>query len=178
MQIGNIKIKANRDEASIADDDPALINASQLLGVDINQFKKWIVKKQITTRSEKIVTSLNANQATVGRDSVAKFVYSMLFDWIVKIVNTKLERPSDAATESFIGVLDIYGFEHFKKNSFEQFCIVSDSVAMNSRSRITPMRNYNRNSIGMFSNWNKKNMSLKRSTGYVFSVPIDASVLY
>ncbi|KAJ3105937.1 Myosin type-2 heavy chain 1 [Phlyctochytrium planicorne] len=123
LHIGNIKITAVRDEAMIADDDPALIQATKLLGLNKSDFKKWIVKKQIITRSEKIVTSLNQYQATVGRDSVAKFIYSMLFDWLVKIINQNLTRDGQAANQTFIGVLDIYGFEHFKKNSFEQFCI-------------------------------------------------------
>ncbi|KAI8848017.1 P-loop containing nucleoside triphosphate hydrolase protein [Chytridium lagenaria] len=123
LHIGNIKITAVRDEALISDDDPALITATKLLGINKNEFKKWIVKKQIITRSEKIVTSLNQYQATVGRDSVAKFIYSMLFDWLVKIINKNLAREDQGANQTFIGVLDIYGFEHFKKNSFEQFCI-------------------------------------------------------
>ncbi|KAH6577051.1 hypothetical protein BASA50_008601 [Batrachochytrium salamandrivorans] len=123
LHIGNIKITASRDEAVIADDDPSLITASKLLGVESATFKKWIIKKQIATRTEKIVTSLNIIQATTGRDSVAKFIYSMLFDWIVKIVNLNLTREEASKDGRFIGVLDIYGFEHFKKNSFEQFCI-------------------------------------------------------
>ncbi|KAJ3218341.1 Myosin type-2 heavy chain 1 [Dinochytrium kinnereticum] len=123
LHIGNIKITAVRDEAMIADDDPALVLATKLLGLNKNDFKKWIVKKQIITRSEKIVTSLNQYQANVGRDSVAKFIYSMLFDWLVKIINKNLAREDSTANQTFIGVLDIYGFEHFKKNSFEQFCI-------------------------------------------------------
>lgn len=126
LQIGNIKVTGSRDEASISETDVALQNACQLLGVDKNAFKKWILKKQIVTRSEKITTALNVTQALVARDSVAKFLYSVLFDWIVKTVNTKLiDGKSDRKTETFIGVLDIYGFEHFKTNSFEQFCIVN-----------------------------------------------------
>ena len=124
LQIGNIQIIANRDQASIADDDIALTRAASLLGVNQSDFKKWILKKQIITRSEKILTSLNANQATVGRDSVSKFIYSSLFDWIVHTVNLKLDPATVSKLPCFIGVLDIYGFEHFKTNSFEQFCIV------------------------------------------------------
>lgn len=129
LQIGNIKIAGSRDEASISESDVALNAACQLLGVDKSSFKKWILKKQINTRSEKITTALNVTQALVARDSLAKFLYSVLFDWIVKTVNTKLVSGiSDAKKESFIGVLDIYGFEHFKTNSFEQFCIVGPSI--------------------------------------------------
>ena len=125
LQIGNIQVAGSRDEASISDSDTALNNACQLLGVDKSSFKKWILKKQIVTRSEKITTALNVTQALVARDSVAKFIYSALFDWIVMITNTKLvDGKSSGKVESFIGVLDIYGFEHFKTNSFEQFCIV------------------------------------------------------
>jgi myosin V len=104
--------------------DEALVKAANLLGIDASSFAKWATKKQITTRSEKIVSSLNQKQALVVRDSVAKFVYSSLFDWLVSIMNASLatEEVSRAA-KTFIGVLDIYGFEHFQKNSFEQFCI-------------------------------------------------------
>lgn len=88
-------------------------------------FKQWIVKRQIITRSEKIIKDSSASEALIVRDSVAKFIYSMLFDWLVKIVNQKLDQQKTNPNRHFIGVLDIYGFEHFERNSFEQFCIVS-----------------------------------------------------
>ncbi|TPX48852.1 hypothetical protein SeLEV6574_g01800 [Synchytrium endobioticum] len=123
LHIGNIKINAIRDEAHVQDDDPALLQACKLLGIDRNEFKTWIVKKQIILRSEKIVSNLNQVAATTGRDSVAKFLYSSLFDWIVRVTNKNLFKETTAQNTTFIGVLDIYGFEHFKRNSFEQFCI-------------------------------------------------------
>ncbi|KAJ8078508.1 Myosin type-2 heavy chain 1 [Marasmius tenuissimus] len=126
LHLGNVKITAMRNDSSIDDNDPALLLATRFLGVNLGDFKKWTVKKQITTRSEKIVTSLNGAQATVVRDSVAKFVYACMFEWLVAIVNESLAGENgDAAdrAEMFIGVLDIYGFEHFQKNSFEQFSI-------------------------------------------------------
>ena len=122
LHIGNIKINAERDECNISDSDPSMLHACKLLSVDPSEFKKWITKKQITTRSEKIVTNLNQYQATIGKDSIARFIYTMLFDWLVKVINKNLDKEEEAVG-SFIGVLDIYGFEHFKKNSFEQFCI-------------------------------------------------------
>lgn len=122
LHIGNIQIKEFNEESDIADSDPALIQATRLLGLSPVEFKKWTIKKQIITRSESIITNLNAYSATIGRDSLSKFIYSMLFDWLVKITNKNLAKD-EAKAGSFIGVLDIYGFEHFKKNSFEQFCI-------------------------------------------------------
>ncbi|TFY72379.1 hypothetical protein EVG20_g642 [Dentipellis fragilis] len=126
LHLGNVKITAMRSDSTIDDNDPALLLATRFLGIDKAEFKKWTVKKQITTRSEKIVTALNAAQATVVRDSVAKFVYVCLFEWLVAIVNESLAGENGEAekrAEMFIGVLDIYGFEHFQKNSFEQFSI-------------------------------------------------------
>ncbi|KAI0303456.1 P-loop containing nucleoside triphosphate hydrolase protein [Multifurca ochricompacta] len=126
LHLGNVKITQLRSDAAIDDNDPELLLATRFLGIDKAEFKKWTVKKQITTRSEKIVTALNAAQATVVRDSVAKFVYVCLFEWLVAIVNESLAGENGEAekrAEMFIGVLDIYGFEHFQKNSFEQFSI-------------------------------------------------------
>ncbi|EJS41628.1 myo2p [Saccharomyces arboricola H-6] len=124
LHIGNIEIKKTRNDASLSADEPNLKLACELLGIDAFNFAKWVTKKQIITRSEKIVSNLNYNQALVAKDSVAKFIYSALFDWLVENINTVLCNPAvDDQISSFIGVLDIYGFEHFEKNSFEQFCI-------------------------------------------------------
>ncbi|GJN87133.1 hypothetical protein Rhopal_000078-T1 [Rhodotorula paludigena] len=124
LHLGNMEIRATRTDALLDDDDKALALATQLLGIDKSEFKRWILKKQIVTRSEKIVTSLNAAQANVVKDSVAKHIYASLFDWLVAVVNESLTNDEvEGTVQNFIGVLDIYGFEHFKKNSFEQFCI-------------------------------------------------------
>ncbi|KZT28618.1 hypothetical protein NEOLEDRAFT_1058410 [Neolentinus lepideus HHB14362 ss-1] len=126
LHLGNVKVTQMRNDAVLDENDSALLLATRFLGVDLPEFKKWTVKKQITTRSEKIVTALNAAQATVVRDSVAKFVYACLFEWLVAIINESLAGENGEAAnraEMFIGVLDIYGFEHFQKNSFEQFSI-------------------------------------------------------
>ena len=124
LHIGNIKISASRTDSSLAADEPSVVKACELLGIDANQFSKWIVKKQLITRGEKIMSNLTQIQAVVVRDSVSKFVYSSLFDWLVDIINDSLASPEVLEqVTTFIGVLDIYGFEHFAKNSFEQFCI-------------------------------------------------------
>jgi len=127
LHIGNIEVKESRNgDAQINTSDEALETASRLLGVKSTEFSKWMVKKRIHARSETIDTNLKKYDAIVSRDSVAKFIYSLLFDWLVKMINKNLavdETKYPADSLSFIGVLDIYGFEHFKNNSFEQFCI-------------------------------------------------------
>ncbi|KAG6020339.1 hypothetical protein E4U19_005113 [Claviceps sp. Clav32 group G5] len=124
LHLGNVKITASRTESVLAPTEPSLEKACTILGVDAPEFAKWIVKKQLITRGENITSNLSQAQAIVVRDSVAKFIYSSLFDWLVDIINHSLatEEVLNRVT-AFIGVLDIYGFEHFAKNSFEQFCI-------------------------------------------------------
>lgn len=124
LHLGNVKISATRTESSLSSSEPSLVRACEMLGIDPSEFAKWIVKKQLITRGEKITSNLTQQQAFVVRDSVAKFIYSSLFDWLVDKINRGL--ATDEVLDrvmSFIGVLDIYGFEHFAKNSFEQFCI-------------------------------------------------------
>ena len=124
LHLGNVKITATRTDSVLPSTEPSLVRACQMLGVDANEFAKWTVKKQLITRGEKIVSNLTQQQAVVVRDSVAKYIYSSLFDWLVETINYGLATEQVISqAKSFIGVLDIYGFEHFAKNSFEQFCI-------------------------------------------------------
>ncbi|PNY18319.1 myosin MYO2 [Tolypocladium capitatum] len=124
LHLGNVKITASRNDSVLAPTEPSLERACGILGVNATEFAKWIVKKQLITRGEKITSNLSQAQAIVVRDSVAKFIYSSLFDWLVDIINHSLATEDVLnRVSSFIGVLDIYGFEHFAKNSFEQFCI-------------------------------------------------------
>ncbi|EAW12465.1 type V myosin [Aspergillus clavatus NRRL 1] len=124
LHLGNVKITATRTDSTLSPSEPSLVQACEILGIDVNEFAKWIVKKQLITRGEKITSNLTQQQATVVKDSVAKFIYSSLFDWLVDKINHRLANDEVLTSyKSFIGVLDIYGFEHFAKNSFEQFCI-------------------------------------------------------
>lgn len=85
---------------------------------------RWLTNKVIRmARSEVIVTPVNKSSAQYGRDALAKFVYEKMFLWIVNLINQALNPSEKSSSSTFIGVLDIYGFEHFDTNSFEQFCI-------------------------------------------------------
>ncbi|KAI0123511.1 myosin-2 [Xylariales sp. AK1849] len=124
LHLGNVKITASRNDSSLSPEEPSLVRACAILGIDAPSFAKWVVKKQLVTRGEKITSNLTQQQAIVVRDSVAKYIYSSVFDWLVEIINHSLATEAVLnRVSSFIGVLDIYGFEHFAKNSFEQFCI-------------------------------------------------------
>ncbi|ONK68595.1 uncharacterized protein A4U43_C05F13770 [Asparagus officinalis] len=80
-----------------------------------------LCKRVMVTPEEVIKRSLDPHAATTSRDGLAKTIYSRLFDWLVDKINVSIGQ--DPTSKSLIGVLDIYGFESFKANSFEQFCI-------------------------------------------------------
>lgn len=124
LHLGNIKISSAGEDSMLSADEASLQKACMMLGIDPASFAKWTTKKQIVARGDKVITHLTPQRATVVRDSVAKFIYSSLFDWLVETINDSLATEDVIGNvHSFIGVLDIYGFEHFAKNSFEQFCI-------------------------------------------------------
>lgn len=107
LHLGNVNITQSRTDAVIDEADPALARATELLGIPAAEFKKWTVRRQLVTRSEKIVTNLSGPQAINVRDSVAKFVYACVWEYLVGVVNESLLGESASRAEKFIGVLDI-----------------------------------------------------------------------
>ncbi|PNI74809.1 MYO5A isoform 8 [Pan troglodytes] len=92
-----------------------------LMGVDYEEMCHWLCHRKLATATETYIKPISKLQATNARDALAKHIYAKLFNWIVDNVNQALH--SAVKQHSFIGVLDIYGFETFEINSFEQFCI-------------------------------------------------------
>ncbi|KAJ3141915.1 Unconventional myosin-Ie [Physocladia obscura] len=100
-------------------------------GIDKEILNAKLTSRIVTTggfggkRSSTYTVTMNIEQATNTRDALAKALYSRMFDWIVQSVNGALASLSRGiGTQSLcIGVLDIFGFEIFDKNGFEQFCI-------------------------------------------------------
>ncbi|XP_035465002.1 unconventional myosin-Vb isoform X2 [Scophthalmus maximus] len=123
LHLGNVEICSERDGESchISKDDPHLQHFCRLLGVELQQMEQWLCRRKLATSSETYVKTMSSKQATNARDALAKHIYARMFDWIVEHINMSLQ--TSAKQHSFIGVLDIYGFETFEINSFEQFCI-------------------------------------------------------
>ena len=83
-----------------------------------------LTTRSIETVGEHIVKKLDAAAANASRDALAKNLYARLFDWLVAAINRKISAlGSGQRSKRSIGILDIYGFESFKENSFEQLCI-------------------------------------------------------
>ncbi|KAG6515203.1 hypothetical protein ZIOFF_025588 [Zingiber officinale] len=125
LHLGNINFaKGQEIDSSVPKDDKAKFHlkmAAELLMCDAEGLQDALCKRMMITPEEVIKRPLDPQSAAVSRDGLAKTIYSRLFDWIVDKINVSIGQ--DQASKSLIGVLDIYGFESFKTNSFEQFCI-------------------------------------------------------
>ncbi|XP_074320673.1 myosin-11-like isoform X2 [Silene latifolia] len=125
LHLGNIDFaKGQEIDSSVVKDDKSKFHlkiVSELLMCDPQALEDALLKRVMITPEEVIKRSLDPLNATVSRDGLAKTIYSRLFDWLVDKINVSIGQ--DPNSKSLIGVLDIYGFESFKHNSFEQFCI-------------------------------------------------------
>ncbi|KAG7473300.1 hypothetical protein MATL_G00094270 [Megalops atlanticus] len=122
LHLGNVDVKdRDSDSSSIPPNNSHLTTFCDLMGVTYQDMSHWLCHKKIKTASETYIKPIPKFQAINARDALAKHIYAKLFSWIVDNVNKALH--STIKQHSFIGVLDIYGFETFEINSFEQFCI-------------------------------------------------------
>ena len=105
----------------IESSDTSLRVISKFLGVESDSLAKWICSTQLKTGAENITTHLTLDSSINTRDALARSLYAKLFEWLVGAINHHLD--DEYYSKAFIGILDIYGFETFDSNGFEQFCI-------------------------------------------------------
>lgn len=140
LHLGNVHFQSatvGDAEGSTVRDRESLEIACELLGLDVDRVEHALCYKLLQTMApggmiESYEVPQNPSQAKAQRDSIAKNVYDRLFDFLVERVNHALdiEKKAEKHGENLqredmttIGILDIYGFEIFDKNGFEQFCI-------------------------------------------------------
>ncbi|GBG25741.1 Myosin-IB [Hondaea fermentalgiana] len=132
LHLGNISFvndEATSDDAArVADDGKAALHKSaSLLGVNEADLLTLLLEKEVKAGLEVIKSRLDTTSAQYGRDALAKWTYGIIFDWLVHEINAVLMSSYTADTPleeiPFIGVLDIFGFESFAKNGFEQLLI-------------------------------------------------------
>nr|XP_028562630.1 unconventional myosin-Va isoform X2 [Podarcis muralis] len=122
LHLGNVAFTSrDADSCTIPAKHEPLAIFCDLMGVEYEQMAHWLCHRKLATATETYIKPISKLQAINARDALAKHVYASLFNWIVDRVNEALH--STMKQHSFIGVLDIYGFETFEINSFEQFCI-------------------------------------------------------
>ncbi|KAI2641055.1 P-loop containing nucleoside triphosphate hydrolase protein [Xylaria nigripes] len=119
---GNIQFVEGDDGYAAVRDQSVVDFLAYLLEVSPTDLIKGITIRVLTPRSGEIIESpANIAQANATRDALSMAIYYNLFDWIVGRINQSLQARQP--TSNSIGILDIYGFEIFEKNSFEQLCI-------------------------------------------------------
>lgn len=131
LHMGNIKYKGKVIDNLDATDIPDQTNVERvaaILGVNTKALIGALTSRTIFAQGESVVSTLNTNQSKDVRDAFAKGIYGRLFVYIVRKINTAIFKPENpgpngGSNGNAIGVLDIFGFENFETNSFEQFCI-------------------------------------------------------
>nr|WEL12765.1 myosin class I A [Halisarca dujardinii] len=124
LHLGNVEVEPSSDgETSLIKNTALLEPVAKVLGTTVEALSTALTKRTLATRGEVVVANLNASVAAYTRDALSKAMYQRLFDWVVSKVNSSVEMEDTGVEYIVIGVLDIYGFEIFKLNSFEQFCI-------------------------------------------------------
>ncbi|XP_077435970.1 unconventional myosin-Ib isoform X3 [Vanacampus margaritifer] len=126
LKLGNIEFKpesrCNGTDESRVKDKNDLKEMCELLGIEQAVLERAFSYRTVEAKVEKVSTTLNVAQAYYARDALAKNLYSRLFSWLVTRINESIKAQTKTR-HKVMGVLDIYGFEIFEDNSFEQFII-------------------------------------------------------
>uniref|UniRef100_A0A8C9Z8U6 Myosin X n=1 Tax=Sander lucioperca TaxID=283035 RepID=A0A8C9Z8U6_SANLU len=119
LQAGNIEFMT-AGGAQVSSKSAALSRTSDLLGLNPDQLAEVLTHRSMILRGEEICTPLTVEQAVDSRDSMAMALYSQCFNWIIRKLNNRIRGKEDFKS---ISILDIFGFENFEVNRFEQFNI-------------------------------------------------------
>ncbi|EYB92469.1 hypothetical protein Y032_0193g1385 [Ancylostoma ceylanicum] len=127
LHIGNVKYRGtvvDTIEGVEVSDAANVARIARLLQVSEQTLLSTMTTRTMVTREERVVMRLSSRAAVDARDALAKGIYGRLFDYIVTRINDAIYKPrNDPTHRHSIGVLDIFGFENFETNSFEQLCI-------------------------------------------------------
>ncbi|XP_045779592.1 myosin-IIIb-like isoform X2 [Maniola jurtina] len=113
----------NADNRATIIDTAPLHRASCLLGVETSDLRECLTSSSVVTKGETIARYSSPTEAAVARDATARGIYARAFDRIVERINALLSQNRPQSDQLSIGILDIFGFENFTRNSFEQLCI-------------------------------------------------------
>lgn len=123
LHLGNVKFGYHQAKLVATVETPQELEAAaKLLQLSAADLGKVLVERQLNVRGQKIRKGLTAEEAAGTRDALCRMIYGAMFDWIVGKLNVGLKTKGEP-TSKFLGVLDIFGFENFASNSFEQLCI-------------------------------------------------------
>uniref|UniRef100_A0A8C7DPT4 Myosin IH n=1 Tax=Oncorhynchus kisutch TaxID=8019 RepID=A0A8C7DPT4_ONCKI len=124
LHLGNVTFVADSQGYATLNNSPEIHWLSKLLGIPAQVIQVGLTHRKIEARSEEVLSPFTVDQAVYAKDALAKAIYGRTFTWLVNELNESLaNKVSDLFQKTVIGLLDIYGFEVFSVNSFEQFCI-------------------------------------------------------
>uniref|UniRef100_A0A1I8ID91 Myosin VIIa n=1 Tax=Macrostomum lignano TaxID=282301 RepID=A0A1I8ID91_9PLAT len=128
LHLGNVRYAStvvDNIDASEVVGDRELARAARLLGCNPVNLRDALTTKTIFTRGDTVTSPMSVDYATDVKDALVKGIYGRLFVWIVIKINAAIYkgRSAEKYYQNSIGVLDIFGFENFGVNSFEQLCI-------------------------------------------------------
>ncbi|XP_076272228.1 unconventional myosin ID isoform X2 [Rhynchophorus ferrugineus] len=126
LHLGNVEFNINEEKLEVTRSQ-SVDNVAELLQVQKGELETALSERVIAARGDIMRKEHTESEATYGRDAFAKAIYERLFNWIVQKINAAIAVDASNFQKNYksslIGVLDIYGFEIFDNNSFEQFCI-------------------------------------------------------
>ncbi|PVU97471.1 hypothetical protein BB559_002021 [Furculomyces boomerangus] len=123
LHMGNIQLQATRGEEAILKDQLAAEKLCHVLGISLGDFTKALLRPRIKAGRDWVTQSRNVDQVSFSIAALARGFYERMFGSIVQKINSSMNRVVSSSSTSFIGVLDIAGFEILEVNSFEQLCI-------------------------------------------------------
>uniref|UniRef100_A0AAQ6IVV0 Myosin IHa n=1 Tax=Anabas testudineus TaxID=64144 RepID=A0AAQ6IVV0_ANATE len=119
LHLGNIRFDSDSKGHALLNNKAEL---RWLLGVDAYTLQEGLTYRKIEANKDEVLSPFTIDHAIYARDALAKAIYGQTFTWLVNRINESMENK-DPSKKTVIGLLDIYGFEVFYVNSFEQFCI-------------------------------------------------------
>lgn len=126
LQLGNIQFGPHSDDSdqTVVTSKKAMYDLAWLMGVAADKLESVLTKRLVKVRMEETSVPLNQESAKDSVDALAKQIYDRVFLWLVRRINEATSaRTLNEEDFGIIGLLDIFGFESFTVNSFEQLCI-------------------------------------------------------
>ncbi|KAH7479029.1 Myosin-10 [Phytophthora ramorum] len=122
LLLGEVTFDKSGEEGSSISSGSALSQVAKMFGLPTTRIEEALCNRTVITRNDSVTVPLAPVEAAENRDALAKTIYSKMFDWMVVKINAAISTD-ESRISGQIGVLDIFGFEDFVHNGFEQFCI-------------------------------------------------------
>ncbi|KAJ2394209.1 class II myosin, partial [Coemansia sp. RSA 2603] len=121
LHMGNMQFQATRNDEAVLGEQVAAEKLCHVLGIQLSDFTRALLRPRIKAGRDWVTQSRTLQQVVYSVEALARSMYERMFGTLVSRINAAMNRPDGKST--FIGVLDIAGFEILETNSFEQLCI-------------------------------------------------------